>query len=162
MTWPGGQLSTIGRNGKFSPNISRFEKVFAAVFAKSGEESANEEKKEKGLKYVSVVPIECMSAGPQLSEVLSTIMERASSRFYASSDQSRKKSIFYNSIETFATIEQAIRIQFQNTIKVRRNSGTKLSNSEMEPTSKDEIMLSKHFQDEIQGLRNMAGLDYSG
>ena len=155
MTWPGGQLSTIGRNGKFSSNILRFEDVFAAAFPNTGT-------KKKGLKYVSVVPLECMSAGPQLAEALSGIMERASDRCHIYRDQSKRKPIFNNPKETFATIEQAIRIQFQSTIKVRRNSGTKLSNSDMEPTSKDEILLSKYFQAEIESLRQMIGLDYSG
>ena len=154
MTWPGGQLSTIGRNGKFSLNISRFENVFATVFPNIGT-------KKKGLKYVSVVPLECMSAGPQLAGALSAIMERASDRCYVDCDQSKRKAIFNHSKQAFATIEQAIRIQFQNTIKVRRNSGTKLSNSNMEPTSQDEILLSKHFRDEIEILSRMIGLDYS-
>ena len=155
MTWPGGQLSTIGRNGRFSSNISRFENVFAAVFPNSGT-------KKKGLKYVFVVPLECMSAGLQLAEALSAIMERASDRCYVDCIQSKRKSIFNHSKQAFAAIEQAIRIQFQNTIKVRRNSGTKLSNSDMEPTSQDEILLSKYFRDEIEILSRMIGFDYSG
>ena len=156
MTWPGGQLSTIGRNGEFSSNISRFENVFAAVHV-----FPNTGKKEGKLKYVSVVPLEWMSAGPQLAEALSAIMERASDRCYIDCDPSRRKKVFNNSKETFTVIERAIRKQFQATIKVRRNSGTKLSNTEMEPTSKDEIMLSKYFRDEIESLSRMIGLNYS-
>ncbi len=32
MTWPGGQLTGIGRNGNFQENISRYEKVFGQMF----------------------------------------------------------------------------------------------------------------------------------
>ena len=32
LTWPGGQLSGIGRNGKFSENIDRYNHVFSGAF----------------------------------------------------------------------------------------------------------------------------------
>jgi len=159
MTWPGGQLSTIGRNGKYSSNILRYETLFAAVFAKADQRSGEERRKK--IKYVSVVPIECMSAGTQLAEVLSTIMQQSSSRKYFDSVQSKRGAIFLNTKESLAVIEQSIRKQFQNTVKVRRNSGTKLSNLEMEPTSQDEIILSKYFEGELESLSRLVGLDYS-
>ncbi len=162
MTWPGGQLSTIGRNGKFCSNILRFETIFAAAFAKNANvvgkhtPKSSEEKNGQKLNYVSVVPLECMSAGAPLADALTSIMEQAARRTYSNSDLP----IFNNAKESLACIDQSIKTQFQSTIKVRRNSGTKLSNLDMEPTSEDEIMLSKYFQKEMESLSRLAGLNY--
>ena len=162
MTWPGGQLSTIGRNGKFCSNILRFETIFAAVFAENAHvvgkhtPKSSEEKNGQELKYVSVVPLECMSAGAPLADALTSIMEQAARRTHFNSDLP----IFNNAKESLACIDQSITTQFQSTIKVRRNSGTKLSNLDMEPTSEDEIMLSEYFEKEIESLSRLTGLNY--
>lgn len=162
MTWPGGQLSTIGRNGKFCFNISRFETIFAAVFAENANvvgkhtPKSSEEKNGKKLQYVSVVPLECMSAGSPLADALASIMEQAACRRYFNSDLP----IFFDAKESLACIDQSITTQFQSSIKVRRNSGTKLSNLDMEPTSEDEVMLSKYFEKEMESLSRLAGLNF--
>jgi hypothetical protein len=37
LTWPGGQLTGIGRNGRFAENIGRYEAVFERGFKEEGE-----------------------------------------------------------------------------------------------------------------------------
>jgi len=94
MTWPCGQLSVIGRSGKFSENIKRYDRVFRCIFGtdtatNKGEgfdnnTSCNDEgystNQISALEYVLVVPIESLSETKHLSPVLVSIVEKIISR----------------------------------------------------------------------------------
>jgi hypothetical protein len=66
LTWPGGQLSGIGRNGRFSTNIQRYERVFHQFFGGEKENNGLLTSFSK-LKFVTVVPLEVLSS-PRLAD----------------------------------------------------------------------------------------------
>jgi len=61
ITWPGGQLSGIGRNGAYATNIERYERVFERKFG-------------KGCRYVALVPLEHQSNQELLGDVLHQVI----------------------------------------------------------------------------------------
>ena len=68
MTWPGGQLTGIGRNAKYSENINRYERVFGSVFGK------------RQSRYVTILPLEVQNNGVQMHEFLSDMLQQVSDR----------------------------------------------------------------------------------
>ena len=71
LTWPGGQLSGIGRNGRFAANIGRYERVFSHVFGNS--KYASTIPSTSSLKFVNVVPLDCMQDKESLLSTLTSI-----------------------------------------------------------------------------------------
>jgi hypothetical protein len=68
MTWPGGQLTGIGRNAKYSENINRYERVFGSIFG------------ERQSRYVTILPLEVQNNGVQMQEFLSNVLQQVSDR----------------------------------------------------------------------------------
>ena len=71
LTWPGGQLSGIGRNGRFAANIGRYERVFSHVFGES--KNASTIPSTSSFKFVNVVPLDCMRSNESLLSTLTSI-----------------------------------------------------------------------------------------
>ena len=67
LTWPGGQLTGIGRNGKYSDNIARYERVFAEFPAHLAPHRPN---------AVTVVNLSEQNFVPSLQGLLRMIGER--------------------------------------------------------------------------------------
>lgn len=90
MTWPGGQLSGIGRSAQFSSNILRYESVFSSTFAPPCLHPPSSHFSNKGikqppskskLKYVNVIPIEQLSTSTTLHSILSKLVHQLSMRY---------------------------------------------------------------------------------
>eukprot|EP00559_Dactyliosolen_fragilissimus_P009497 CAMPEP_0184862620 /NCGR_PEP_ID=MMETSP0580-20130426/7067_1 /TAXON_ID=1118495 /ORGANISM="Dactyliosolen fragilissimus" /LENGTH=177 /DNA_ID=CAMNT_0027360571 /DNA_START=446 /DNA_END=975 /DNA_ORIENTATION=+ len=78
MTWPAGQLGSIGRSGNFSSNIQRYERVFKSYFSEPNQETVQENANR--LSYVSVIPIEFLSDDNKLNDTLLSILNKAALR----------------------------------------------------------------------------------
>jgi len=80
MTWPGGQLTGVLRNGAFWSNINRYETVFNNVFGKRQNASASLVPSSSKLSHVNVVPLEFLQDPTQLSLTLSSLMQQVNTR----------------------------------------------------------------------------------
>lgn len=86
MTWPSGQLSTFGRNGRYATNINRYEKVFQKVFGEKGKipfdlKIPNNKSK---LQFVNVVPFEYLSNTSNVWHVLECLSKQIEARRFLS------------------------------------------------------------------------------
>lgn len=82
MTWPSGQLSTFGRNGRYTTNIKRYEEVFQKVFGEKGKippdlKIPNNKSK---CHYVNVVPFEYLSNISKVTYVLECLSKQIGAR----------------------------------------------------------------------------------
>ena len=71
LTWPGGQLSAIGRTSCFASNVWRYERVFG---------STTSDLRNQALKHVSIFPIEFLRDGKLLKRFLASILDRVAER----------------------------------------------------------------------------------
>lgn len=78
MSWPGGQLSGIGRNSKFFENINRYENVFRYVFGEH----------ENHTRYVTILPLTVQSDPGHIKQFLHDILMQLS---YREPESERKK-----------------------------------------------------------------------
>lgn len=131
MTWPGGQLSGIGRNGKFKTNIMRYEKVFTNEFAEASNDQVS--------KFVNVLPLETLNNEAKLKHFLVDVMNKVSSR-----KNDKEKSYFQQAIQSFKTSNQKLST-------VHRNP----SNCKKETEINDEIieMLDKYFHEDKEYIQ---------
>jgi hypothetical protein len=143
ITWPGGQLSTIGRSGTYAVNIDRYNKVFSAAEGKSSARTTWPNKKG----FVHTVLLECQSDGRLLKlairPFLSDVVLRCSNR--------RKLSF----TTLMSSMEVAIDRVTQDTFGTRRNSSSALE-LEFEASEDDLAILGKCFQAEINEYSSMA------
>uniref|UniRef100_A0A7S4JWP9 Sulfotransferase domain-containing protein n=1 Tax=Odontella aurita TaxID=265563 RepID=A0A7S4JWP9_9STRA len=139
MTWPGGQLAGIGRNGRYAKNILRFEEM-ARMFVGTG--NMNQRKCIERLQFIRVVPIETMSDGVKVSDLLSKIQEGVALR--------RKPASRVTDISTLRTSRSPL---------IRRNSGVgRLSVSDL--TSKETEHLVAHFAGDVEKLEKLCGTKF--
>jgi hypothetical protein len=134
MTWPGGQLSGIGRNGCFAANVRRYERVFCEVFGESDHVPAVPSA--STLKFVNVVPLEYMKSDELLRPTLDSIMAQINRR--SVSAQPRE----LNGIRP--------------RVGVHRNASANLSN----PTSKEKAELTELFWNDTRELESMCGTEF--
>jgi hypothetical protein len=86
MTWPGGQLTGIGRNGRYAANIQRYERVFSEVFSARGDASGEQELRSKkvpvtiNLQFVNVVPLDFLGDEQKLNLTLTSLMSQIDQR----------------------------------------------------------------------------------
>ncbi len=97
MSWPGGQLTGIGRNAKFSDNILRYEGVFSQAF--DGDDLKLMKKTDKRmydygsvqrgdslhtkqslLQYMNILPIEYLSQEDNMKEFMVKILKQVALR----------------------------------------------------------------------------------
>jgi hypothetical protein len=86
MTWPSGQLSTFGRNGRYTTNIRRYERVFQEVFGGKGEIPSQVKLPSTASKfqYVNVVPFEYLQTMSKVGFVLDCINKQLFARRFPS------------------------------------------------------------------------------
>ncbi len=120
MSWPGGQLSGIGRNAKFVENISRYEAVFDSVFGLSNDEGR--------LEYTNILPLKSLSDKDKLKEFLVDVLEKVANR--------RRK--LYEKKEFLETIE-VFKSSKNDLSSIHRNA-SRPGGKVKEPMSSDEIM----------------------
>lgn len=84
MTWPAGQLSGIGRNGRYAANIQRYERVFSNVFSArvnvGGDQKIQFEKGPSNLRFVTVVPLEFLGDEQKLNLTLTLLVDQIDAR----------------------------------------------------------------------------------
>ena len=155
MSWPGGQLSGIGRNGKFIQNMERYEKVFDEAFhdahvdadsakinygtiATKNDNDVQSQQTKQGFKYINVLPLETLSDEKRLKEFMIDILKKVALRRLLEKDD------FHNGIQYFEQSRKKVSM-------VHRNASS--SNS----TSKDfddgtVNILEKYFATEKESL----------
>ena len=145
MTWPAGQLSTIGRSGNYMDNIRRYNNVFLDAFGSqinthSDNHSISPDNK---VECVHTVPIENQSDGrvlklairPLLSDVIVNVANR--------------RKLAYTTLMPIIEIaidRMCINDRFD--LAHRRNSSESLSHSEFGPSNEEIRLLGKHFEAE--------------
>ena len=175
MTWPGGQLTGIGRNSKFADNIQRYERIFKSCFScnhqrsfpqfmKSSSENLRHVEStlmlpsETNLQFVNVIPMENLTTTKSLNTTLSKIMHQVVLRNMC---QKTKDSSIHDTISMMTLYENVIKKKFQhNNDIVRRNPGTRLMNQQLEPSQNDIQILADTFENEIKKLEQLCHYDF--
>jgi len=187
MTWPAGQLSSIGRSGCYASNIKRYNRVFLLVFGggkKDASQSYDKDCDDKrnapsiasnALKksacfcdttlsktthcsectnqkgFVHIIPLESQSNGillkSSLRPFLSGVVRRLAHR------RQQPYSTLMSDMDN-AVNKLCMGDDFN---VIRRNSGTMLTNPDMEPTGHDLRMLDIHFEKDNKELEKMFG-----
>ncbi len=140
ITWPGGQLSTIGRSGKYSANISRYNNVFDALFGEKVEDSL---KRKPRAGFVHLVPIEKQSSGQLLKTALRPIFADCMIR---SAHRGNKQPSFADLMANIDCAVDKVCAEDNFNTSRRRNSGSSLANTDLEPSSSDINELTKYFE----------------
>ena len=139
ITWPGGQLSTIGKSGNYSANIDRYNKVFTTANGMSSCCTTWQSK----IGFVHTVLLERQSEGKIKSVIapfLSDVVFRCANR--------RK----LPHVTLMSSMEVAIE---RVTLGIHRNSSTSL-NLEFEASDEDVAILCKHFEAEIDWYSSLS------
>jgi hypothetical protein len=149
ITWPGGQLSGIGRNGRYIENIQRYERVFAENFSshETGKRVGVPDPSSK-LRFVNVVPLEFLQDGDRLNMTIESIMQQVDRRNRACGfskllcEQGRPKG---------SCVDRS---------SIHRNASTNLLESSMEPTEAEKSMLLELFSASIRELETICGFSF--
>lgn len=147
MTWPGGQLSGIGRNGRYASNIMRYERVFSKVFSEQCVAGRTAQSSYKipvssNLRFVNVVPLEFLRDEARLKSMLTSLVSQVDDRGGDCAPLLR---------------EQLGRFHVSNGI--HRNASGILCDSNLEPTKSETKQLAQFFLADSTELGIMAGLD---
>lgn len=135
MTWPGGQLSGIGRNGAFASNIRRYEQVFRNQF---GDSSTRRYPSTSSLHYVNVVSLENLKNDDLLFKTLAEIKTQINQR---------------------CPDAPAIGMNGIPHVGVHRNASNSISSMRSLSTS-DEELLKKLFRADTSDLEAMCGMKF--
>lgn len=108
VTWPGGQLSAIGRSSCFVSNVCRYERVFSS--------NTRFDRHKQALKHVSIFPIEFLRDEKLLKRFLASILHRVAER--------------RNSQSLFATAIHLTNSSTSQLNTIHRNAGTSSSHEE--------------------------------
>jgi len=149
MTWPGGQLSGIGRNGLYANNIKRYESVFSEVFSEghsAGTRTCSLEKvpASSKLRFVNVVPLEFLGDKSRLNSTLASLMGQVDGR----------RAVGAPSLSGQTS-------QFNISNGIHRNAIGNLSPSYLEPTKTDTKQIAMFFCKDSAELGSMTGLKLS-
>ena len=98
MSWPGGQMTGIGRNGKFSENITRFENTFSAIFGPNHSYGTT-----KASSFVSILHLDKLTDEQKCKRFIVEILEKVSLRKYGS-----ERAEFMNAIESFTNSKKSL------------------------------------------------------
>lgn len=140
MTWPGGQLSGIGRNGRFASNIMRFERAFDEAFGCRQNAAVELVPATSSLKNINVVPLEFLENDEKLNSTLTSLMNQVDQRLGGS---------VITSLSNLSASHQ-----------IRRNSSALLrQNSYPEPTQLDTKRLGLFFSKDVIELCKLTGLE---
>jgi hypothetical protein len=88
--WPGGQLAAIGRSGRYSSNIERFENHFREKFSENVRENISTSFRDSSrssvnsdgtlLRYVTLVELSHLSDGDKLQSLLTNVARKVDDR----------------------------------------------------------------------------------
>ena len=172
MTWPGGQLTGVGRNASFSSNIERYERIFSSIFLSCT--IKNMIPSHSKLKFVNVISLENLTTHQSLCGILSKIMTQVMQRTSRQELQPTK-----TNCNSFNISQLYIAKTFQNDHHkdtkqnngcnnnnnncthrkdnkiLQRNAGAKLSNAQIQPNDKDIQLLADTFYSEIERLAKL-------
>lgn len=140
MTWPGGQLSGVGRNGDFVTNIGRYERVFSKEFTAPGEKTMP---LTSNLNFINVIPLEVLGNNIDLGETLRSLGKQVDRR----QEDAPKLSDYMSTVYVNLGIH-------------RNASSNMLRSSPLEPTAADEIRLGERFLSSTQELESMCGMSF--
>ena len=148
MTWPGGQLTGIGRNGCYTHNIARYESIFSKAFSEEDSLSVTQNTDKvpltSKLRYVNVVPIEFLRDEGKLKKTLTSLVSQIDTRRGGRSPALR---------------EQMVDCCISNGI--HRNACGSLSKSYLEPTKEDVEQFKEFFFKDSAELGHVTGLSLS-
>ena len=139
MTWPGGQMSGVGRNAKFVDNINRYEHIFQKSFSskssliKDGEATTKTKKDygtENKLRYVDVLPITHLSDPNKLKVFLVDILKKVAYRRHGSR-KDQDFVMFLNAVKTFEESSESL-------VDIHRNATTTSSTFKVERNDSNE------------------------
>jgi hypothetical protein len=149
ITWPGGQLSGIGRSGKYHENITRYEKVFEKVFGKDNKEP----EQDNALRYITVLPLEDIKHEKILAQRIEAVFSK---RFTPS-----EMKVIFASVKAAPVrlwrVESEVNVEGKG---IHRNKGTPLPNRDMEPTNDDRHRLAKYFEKDVKRLEHLTGREF--
>jgi len=74
MTWPGGQMTGVGKNGNFVENINRYENIFRQVAKEDRDNNV------EAAQIVNVLPLQYLSNNELLKVFLIQILESLNQR----------------------------------------------------------------------------------
>lgn len=147
MTWPCGQMSTIGRG--FSSNIQRYNNVFKAAFGSNVGDELTSEGKQNPIEYVHIVPLESQTNGTWLRESLRPILSDVVRR----STRQRKRSYSFFMPHMDSAVDRVC--SDSNNIMSWRNTGVKLTNPALEPSDAELALLHRHFGDDDKEMNRI-------
>jgi len=146
MTWPGGQLTGIGRNGRYASNVARYERVFRDAFPKEanswgGRRPPNDENSSSssGLIFTTVVPLERLSDINKLRDVLEDVTNKVTRRCGGTERNG------------------AIAVP-RNLALIRRNSGKRSSRALRGLSTTERLTFERHFAEDTAELEKMCGM----
>eukprot|EP00521_Asterionellopsis_glacialis_P018485 CAMPEP_0195294516 /NCGR_PEP_ID=MMETSP0707-20130614/15235_1 /TAXON_ID=33640 /ORGANISM="Asterionellopsis glacialis, Strain CCMP134" /LENGTH=289 /DNA_ID=CAMNT_0040355511 /DNA_START=464 /DNA_END=1333 /DNA_ORIENTATION=- len=139
MSWPSGQLASIGRNGRFASNIRRYESVFGNFFSKKDTRTEASEKVplSSTLNFVNVIPLSFLGDTSELVKALDSIVRQATQR--NSVDPCHFKMSDYMSV-----------------CSVHRNASRKSKKTDL----KDQERLKRLFKSDTNELENLCGMSF--
>lgn len=141
MTWPGGQLSGIGRNGRYMKNIQHYERVFSEAFPDdSGKHWPDNVPKTSKLRFVNVVPLEFLGSEDSLKSTLTSLMSQVDGRQGGS-----------------ASLHEKMK-DFKMSNGIHRNATENTSDSSLESTSAEADQLKDFFFKDSTELGEATGL----
>ena len=143
ITWPGGQLSTIGTTGNYSANIDRYNKVFSTA-----EEKSSHTTWQRKIGVIHTVLLECQSGRKIKSAIepfLSDVVLRCANR----------RNLAFATL--MSSMEVAIERVAQDVFGTHRNSSASLD-LEFEASEEDLAILCKHFEAEIEWYSDLLRL----
>ncbi|KAI2494937.1 hypothetical protein MHU86_19582 [Fragilaria crotonensis] len=140
VTWPGGQLSGIGRNGCFAANNERYERVFRHVFGES-KRAASMVPSTSNLQFVNVVTLDSMHNTQELQSTLASIAAQINARNCSSGGGG--PAINVNAIHP--------------KVEIHRNASEKTA---AVATSSDLMCMAKLFSSDTNKLNNMCGTKF--
>ena len=148
ITWPGGQLCGIGRNGFFYRNISTYNSVFNEIFNTSGK------------KYINVVSLEDFATKNSLITALNQAFTQSDSLMKVASKYFCQPEAFVSGSTPSTTKLQRSNTDFSiggddisdDETTAHRNAGLALQDKSKEPTISDIDVLIELFAEDVKEL----------
>ncbi len=134
ITWPGGQLSTIGTSGNYPANIDRYNKVFTTTEDKCCHSTTGKRK----MGVVHTVLLECQS-GKKIKSAIEPFLSDVVLRC------AKRRKVAFATL--MSSMEVAIERVAQDVYETHRNSSA-LLDLEFEASEEDYAILCKHFETE--------------
>ena len=145
ITWPAGQLSTIGRSGIYLENIRRYNSVFSATFGIQNSAYSDRHSSSSHYKIGSVhaVPIEYQSDGSDLKKAIRPLLSDI-----VLNCANRRKIAYTTLMPSVDSAIERLCTEHNFELAQRRNSSESLSHLDFGPSNEDLRVLSDHFEAE--------------